>query len=67
MRSDIQQNGKSHNLTPEETALAIVYIGLGINYPMDVETVIGVWRHEGKIDITKHEVADVLRKLGFAI
>lgn len=67
MRSEIQQKGKAQKLTPQETALSMVWIGLGINYPMDVETAIGVWRHEGKIDITKHEVADILSRLGFAI
>lgn len=48
VRSDLQSLGKAHKLTPEETALAIVAIGLGINFPMDVETAIGVWRHEAK-------------------
>lgn len=66
VRSDLQQLGKAHKLTPEETALAIVAIGLGMNYPSDVETAIGVWRHEGKIDLGKNEVIKALGQMGFA-
>tara|TARA_R110002072_G_scaffold81258_1_gene186281 strand:- start:479 stop:763 length:285 start_codon:yes stop_codon:yes gene_type:complete len=66
-RSGMQQIGKSGGLTPQETALVIVGYGLGINYPDDVETAIGVWRHEGKIDISKPEVIEALSKMGFNV
>jgi len=66
-RSGMQQIGKSGGLTPQETALVIVGYGLGINYPDDVETAIGVWRHEGKIDLTKPEVIEALSKMGFNV
>ncbi|MCW9036004.1 MAG: hypothetical protein OQJ97_17415 [Rhodospirillales bacterium] len=66
-RSGMQQIGKSGGLTPQETALVIVGYGLGINYPDDVETAIGVWRHEGKIDISKPEIIEALSKMGFNV
>lgn len=66
-RSGMQQIGKAGRLTPQETALVIVAHGLGINYPMDVETAIGVWRHENKIDLSKPEVIDALSRMGFNI
>lgn len=64
-RSGMQQIGKAAGLTPQETALVIVGHGLGINYPDDVETAIGVWRHEGKINLAKPEVIEALSKMGF--
>ena len=66
-RSGMQQIGKSAGLTPQETALVIVGHGLGINYPDDVETAIGVWRHEGKINLARPEVIDALSKMGFNV
>ena len=66
-RSGMQQIGKAAGLTPQETALVIVAHGLGIGYPLDVETAIGVWRHDGKVDIEKPEVNDALDKMGFAV
>lgn len=64
-RSGMQEIGKTAGLTPQETALVIVGYGLGINYPDDVETAIGVWRHEGKINLAKPEVIEALSKMGF--
>lgn len=66
-RSGMQQIGKAAGLTPQETALVIVGYGLGINYPDDVETAIGVWRHERKINISKPEVIEALSKMGFNV
>lgn len=66
-RSGMQQIGKAAGLTPQETALVIVGHGLGINYPDDVEMAIGVWRHEGKINLSKPEVIDALSKMGFNV
>jgi hypothetical protein len=66
-RSGMQQIGKKGKLTPHETALVIVAYGLGINYTMDVETAIGVWRHEQKIDLSKPAVINALQILGYNI
>jgi len=66
-RSGMQQIGKAAGLTAQETALVIVAHGLGINYPMDVENAIGIWRKDRKIDLSKPEVIDALQKMGFAI
>ena len=66
-RSEMQKSGKAAKLTPQETALVIVAEGLGINYPMDVETAISVWRHEGKIDISKTLVTRALFQMGFSV
>lgn len=66
-RSGMQQIGKAAGLTPQETALVIAGYGLGINYPDDVETAIGVWRHKGKIDLSKPEVIEALSKMGFNV
>ena len=66
-RSGMQQIGKEGGLTPQETALVIVGYGLGINYPDDVETAIGLWRHEGKINLSKPEVIEALSKMGFNV
>jgi len=66
-RSEMQQLGKRAGLTPQETALVIVGSGLGINYPMDVETSIAVWRKEQKINLTKPEVHEALYKMGFNV
>jgi hypothetical protein len=64
-RSGMQHIGKTSGLTPQETALVIVAHGLGINFPMDVETAIGVWRHEGNVNIEKPEIVDALHRMGF--
>jgi len=64
-RSGMQQIGKAGGLTPQETALVIVGYGLGINYPDLVEIAIGVWRHEGKINLSKPEIIEALDKMGF--
>lgn len=66
-RSNMQQIGKNAGLTPEETALAIVAHGLGINFPMDVENAIGLWRQQGKVDISKPAVIEALQKMGFRV
>ena len=64
-RSEMQQFGYAAKLTPQETALLIVSQGMGINYPMDVETAIGVWRLDRKIDLSKPIVIEALGKMGF--
>ncbi len=66
-RSGMQQIGKEAGMTPQETAVAIVAHGLGINFPMDVENAIGVWRAEGKVDISKPDVREALAKMGFSV
>jgi len=66
-RSGMQQIGKAAGLSPQETALVIVAHGLGINYPMDVETAIAVWPHEGRIDVDKPEVHDAMFRMGFDV
>jgi hypothetical protein len=66
-RTGMQQIGIAGGLTPQETALVIVGYGLGINFPDSVMTAIGVWRHDGKLDVSKPEVAEALFKMGFSI
>lgn len=66
-RSHLQKVCKAAGLTPQEAALVIVADQLGINYPYDVETAIGVWRHEGKINLEKPEMREALDRMGFAI
>jgi hypothetical protein len=65
----IKQIGEPEGLTPQETALAIV--GFVFEHKLDipdaVELAIGVWRKSGKISISKPEVVDALRRLGYAI
>jgi hypothetical protein len=66
-RSGMQQIGKAAGLTPQETALVIVGYGLGVNCPADVKILMGVWRDEGKISLTKPEVIEAIHKMGFSV
>ena len=66
-RTNMQQSGKDSGLTPEETALITVSGYYGAGFPTFAETAIGIWRKDGKIDVSKPELSDALARMGFDV
>ena len=64
LRSHVQTLGQKAKLTPQETALVLVALVMGIGAPTDLELFVSVWHHDGKVDYEKPEVIDALYDVG---
>ena len=66
-RSEVQSLGMNAGLTPQETALILLSLKIGIHYDDTFELILATLRHDGKVDITKPEVIDALYEMGYGV
>ena len=63
-RTDIQLLGLQAGLSPQETALVLVSLLLGLHAPTELEAIVSVWHYDGQVDFDKPEVIDALYEIG---
>ena len=64
LRTDVQLFGRKAGLTPQETALVLISLVMGIGAPTELELIVSVWHREGKVNYQKPEIIDALWDIG---